>query len=547
MARKETAVKAGLALVSFAHHGLNRFLYALDRVGRHRRACVLGLGALTVIVRLLLLPWIPVPEPTVYDEFSYLLGADTLASGRLTNPPHPLSQFFENGHVLSRPTYASKYQPGQALFLALGQVLFGHPFYGVVLSVGLLVAGICWMLQAWVPPGWALAGGLYCLLTFFSGHYWMESYWGGAVAAFASALLLGAYRRITRHGRLGFSWLLAGAVFLLFLTRPYEGGLLALFVAGALAHWAFRTSRLPLRRLAKRVLFPAALVLAAGAAFQGYYNWRVTGSPFDLPYLLYQRQYNFAPALWILPRTDAKASDSAEVNAEHSRPEPDTYRSIREMPWTQKLQHLPGRVLLQVRDLFGQLADLVLVMALLFWSDRAVRWLVLAAAAVGAGLLLETWMWLHYMAPLVVVLLALLPLVARRLRQLRWRGRVVGPLLLCVLPVYMAGPPAHRLTRFVLGVVQERLVNPPAAKLRTLLSNRLSRQGGKHLVIVRCLRQPETVHQWVYNRASMEAAPVLWARDRGDPENRSLVDYSRDRKIWLLEPDLDPSSLRPYP
>lgn len=110
-----------------------------------------------------------------------------MASGRLTNPPHPLPQFFESMHVLSRPTYASKYQPGQALFLALGQVLFGHPFYGVVISVGLLVAAICWMLQAWVPPGWALAGGLYSLLTFFCGHYWMESYWGGAVAAFASA------------------------------------------------------------------------------------------------------------------------------------------------------------------------------------------------------------------------------------------------------------------------------------------------------------------------------------------------------------------------
>jgi hypothetical protein len=515
-----------------------------------RTLAVTTVGALTLGIRLGLLPILPIPAPDIHDEFSHLLLADTLAHGRLANPTHPMWIHFETFHVNWHPVYASMYYPGHALFLAFGQVVFGNPFWGVLLSSALMCSAICWALQGWMPPKWALLGGLLAVIRLGTLSYWADSYWGGTTAALGGALVLGAFPRIKELPNIRDSVFFGLGIVLIALTRPYEGIFYCLPVGVALILWASRDTSPPLRVLLRRIALPTVLALAVGLGWLGYYFWRVTGSPFTTPYQVNMRTYGLVYFPWEKLRPVAPF---------HHRILELFYRGItHDLSFAH--EHPLGLQGLKVLVIWLFYFGPLLTMPWFAWiSTRrqgtctVVRvklrfLLLLCVLGYVPGMLTIYAGQPHYVAQLTATfyaatLLAMSELVGTPAGRWLVRSTFVLAILLfaivAVADIFCAGPKPSWVRAWCTPGLQN------FERARVL--EELKRMPGGHLVIVR-YRPGHDYHndEWVFNGADIDSAKVIWARDMGD-KNSELLNYFKARKAWLVEPDRRPVQLISYP
>jgi len=463
-------------------------------------ACALAAAAsLTAAVAFALV--LGEPKPNVHDEYSYLLAADTFSRGRLTNPTHPMWRHFESPHVFHHPTYMSKYPPGQGLFLAAGKVLSGHAVVGVWLTLAGACAALCWMLAAWLPIGWALAGGLVGALHPLIVS-WSMTYRGGGVAFLGGCLLLGSWKRLSLRPEPALGAVFGLGLALLANSRPFEG----LVFSAPLGLLLLKDWRCNARALAA-----CAAVVAAAGSWMLYYNWRITGNPLLMPYLLHEQAYSLYPTfVWQDPRPEP-AYGHRLLHVFHVEWEFGYFQSLR-TPFG-FLQRTAQKLWVLLEAYLG--APLLVLPLWAAWRDKETSVLAKYGVLVVLATMAAVWSNPEYLAPAAGLFFLLVALGLRRLDAFQLRAVALGTVAsLFLFPRFM-----------ILFSTGTR---------RPALEAELAGKDAKQLVVVSYGPRQYSHDEWVYNGSDIDSQRVVWAHSLSPAQDDELARYYKDREARRL-------------
>jgi hypothetical protein len=298
------------------------------------------------------------------------------------------------------------------------------------------------------------------------------------------------------------------------------------------------------RQFAVQAVAPLFVVLVVGGAATVYYCWRVTGSPTRLPYQVNRSTYGWPEHLAILPA--AIAVHRHKAMHDHYLTEKAT-RSYYRTPlrflgtWLEKIN-------VTWRLAFGPMLSLPLLTLPLVFRDRRLRHLLIFGVIVFFSYAAELFLYPQYVGPIAALLYALWVQAARHIYVCGVKKYPVAlqymrlTPLLCLLLIpgrVLAGP---------LGLTFSFWDDPQWAhrEARAVTAAQLEQMPGRHLVIVHYHPKHSSHEEWVYNRAEIDRAKVVWARDMGQDLNQRLVNYFKDYRIWWLEADDNPPLLQPY-
>jgi hypothetical protein len=396
-----------------------------------------------------------------------------------------------------------------------------------------------------------LLGGVFVFLRFGLSSYWVNSYWGGAVAAAAGAMVLGAFPRIVHHQRPRDSVVLGVGAAILANSRPLEGFIFCLPVAIALVVWLSSRASPGFSVTGPRLVLPALCVLALTAVFIGYYNWRVTGHTLLFPHVLNEHQQGNNPLFAWQQRNPPLHYANEQFDYFFN----DWIRTRYAPTWASWIHRSWEGITAWWQLFLGGVLSIPFLTFPWLVRDRRIRPLLVQFCLSAAGLLAVVFMAPHYAAPLVATVFALLIEALRHLRRWHFFGRPLGVALSRVIVLAVLANTSD--------FVAQTFGNTHAARpqtnnddadddaawtlARALIARQLEATPGLHLAIVRYGPDHIVDNEWVYNAAAIDSSKIVWAREIPGQDMQPLLTYFRNRTVWLVEADTSPPRLQPYP
>ena len=400
---------------------------------------------------------------------------------------------------------------------------------------------MCWMLQGWMPPQWALLGALFCVIRSSTYSYWINSYFGGALAAAGGALVFGALPRL-RHGwKSRYGVIFALGLGLMANTRAYEGFVFSVPALVAILWWFF--SAWKRNHVHFAAIIPGVAVLLLIAAGMGYYNWRNTGNPLLLPYVVNQREYHITkPFIW--------QTRYPIPNYRHQVMR--TFYIFHELPDYLNRRN-PGFYWDMACQRFEVYYDfyiwpLLIPFAFAMWAmmkSRKMRIVACTLVLVVLGLLVEQWPpEAHYAAPVLAVALIGALYGLRLMWSWNFNDAPVGPMLVrsvvIIVLLWSLVPLGNSvLDPYGLAVTIWSKGNDSSATIpinleRTRPQAQLEQTPGKHLVFVHFTGR-ELPALRIYNEPDLSNSKIIWAYDMGSSKNQKLMCLYPNRHFWFLD------------
>jgi hypothetical protein len=170
---------------------------------------------------------------------------------------------------------------------------------------------------------------------------------------------------------------------------------------------------------------------------------------------------------------------------------------------------------------------LALVGFLFSLREARMRWVAAALAILGLGANFFPYLTVNYLAG--ATCLFLLASVAG-LEQVG-RMKALGPDIARILIVLC-------IAEFV--ALHFDIWNPMqygSQQRRIQVNRNLEAMKGQLLIFVRYSSRHSSQNEWVWNKADIDSARVIYAHDLGPEKNARLIRYYANRKVLLLEPD----------